>query len=105
MTDPSVAPASDVRDLTILPLKAVWKYPLVITDRQPIALPAGAQIRTVQLQAGVVCVWAEVEPAARLQPRTIVIVGTGHTLPTTALVYLGSVQQGPFVWHVYEEVA
>lgn len=48
--------------------------------------------------------WAEVQPAAGLVERTFRILGTGHNMPEgVPLAYVGTVQQPPFVWHVYEE--
>lgn len=35
--------------------------------------------------------------------RRVLVVGTGHQIPTTAIQHLGSVLDGPFVWHLFAE--
>lgn len=90
--------------------KRIWKYPLRTTDRQEVEMPAGASILHVGVQDGTVCLWAMVEPptvpGGSDEERTIWIVGTGNPVPDEVLLHsnhLGTVQQGPFVWHVYEQ--
>lgn len=81
----------------------IWKYTIEIADVQVLMLPAGARILTVQIQHGTVCAWAVVDPEALLVARKLFIVGTGHpTDLNESDIYLGTVQQGGFVWHVFE---
>jgi hypothetical protein len=35
--------------------------------------------------------------------RRVIVVGTGHRIPDTAVEHLGSVLDGPFVWHLFAE--
>lgn len=83
-------------------MTTIYKYPIGRTDQQIVAMPQGARILTAQVQDQQLCLWAEVDPALAKEPRTICIVGTGHAIPAGPLLYLTSVLDGPFVWHVYE---
>lgn len=70
----------------------------------PIDMPMGARILCVQLQDGVPTIWAQVEAASDVERRTLVIIGTGHPLRDN-LRYIGTFQQGPFVWHLHESTS
>ena len=85
----------------------VWKFPLRLTEIQEIELSSGARIIKVDVQHGVICLWAwcNPHPEATKVKRRILIVGTGHDAPTYSEAdYLGSVltSGGDFVWHVFE---
>ena len=92
-------------------MKTIYKYPLVITDRQEIKVPKDAKFIHVDMQSkngGVpeMNLWCEVETENRPSPRTIYIFGTGHPMPSDVkLEYINSVQMmnGSLVWHIYEE--
>lgn len=83
--------------------KVIWKYPLEVTDRQEVPMPAEAQFLHVGLQNGQVCVWALVDPSKEMETVPIHIVGTGNPMPPDNdwAYHLGTVQQGPFVWHIF----
>lgn len=81
--------------------KTVWKWRLRIDDTQVLNMPKGAKVLWVAMQDGRACLWAEVDEYAPVEKRRIEIRGTGHPLPAP-IDYLGSVIQGPFVWHIYE---
>jgi hypothetical protein len=89
-------------------MTTIYKYPLSITDEQTVQLPRGAVVLTVMLQQARLCLWAEVDPQAITERRTILIFGTGHAIPSResigALAYLSSVIDGQFVWHVFEKL-
>lgn len=80
----------------------IWKFPLEITDRQIIVLPEGWEALTVMVQGGSLCLWAQVNPDATRGGYKIRVAGTGHEIDPS-WTYLGSAQQGPFVWHVFAE--
>jgi hypothetical protein len=81
----------------------IWKFPLGNGMAQDIAMPMHAEILTVQVQDGHVCLWAKVNPENVLRPKRIHVVGTGNPMPDGALCYLGTVQQNIFVWHIFFE--
>lgn len=83
----------------------IWKYALKVADSQVLPIPDGAPILALQVQHGVPCIWARVDPdAAKAKGREFVIVGTGHPLPPGSLIYIGSYQVlgGKLVFHVFE---
>lgn len=81
-------------------MRSVWKYPLT-DDPCIISVPRGADLVLVGAQGGDITLWFEVNPDAPEVARVFTIKGTGHpVLP--AMVHVGSVQVGEFVWHVYE---
>lgn len=87
-------------------MRTVWKYEFPI-DRiaGDVEMPEGARIIHVDQQREMVATWwAEIpDPTAPLVARTFVVVGTGHTIPGDGLTHVGTVLDGPFVWHLYEE--
>jgi len=83
----------------------MFKYPLEVIGLQTIMMPHLAGILCVQVQRGVPCLWALVEPGAVGEPRTIVTVGTGRPeFDDDRLHYIGTYQlhDGHFVGHVFE---
>jgi len=82
-------------------VRTIHKYHLHIADIQTLHLPRGATVRHVDEQAGMLTLWAEVDPGEPSISRTLAIVGTGHRVPEEAQ-YIGSaVMTTGFVWHVY----
>lgn len=84
--------------------QTIFKYPLALAPTQSIYLPEGAKILHFARQGGIPTLWAEVDPDAPVEPRYFRLVGTGHELPSGESVYIGTVQlnDGAFVWHLYE---
>lgn len=80
----------------------IWKFPLEIKDRNYVQMPAVAQILSVQMQNGVPCIWAMVDPHSEKITRTFLIYGTGHPISPLKKKYLGTTQDPPYVWHVFE---
>jgi hypothetical protein len=82
--------------------QVIWKYPLNISDSQTIMMPRGAIIITAQLQHGTPTLWAIVDPEKEKEPRKILIFGTGHEHQEINGVYINTVQQEQYVWHIFE---
>lgn len=88
--------------------QTIYKYELQIEDTQTLALPKGAQVLTVQVQHGKVCLWALVNPKQPvLEDHTIEMRGTGHPIESGGLRYYSTVQLdgGRLVFHVFERVS
>ena len=85
-------------------MDTIWEFPLEFAPRQAITMPKGAKLLTVQTQQDTICIWAIVSPAAPQETRVFIIVGTGDDLDDGTGEYLGTVQQGPYVWHLFEEI-
>ncbi len=84
----------------------IWKYPLLVTDRQDVRMPLNAAILSVQMQGETLCLWALVNPVAPLVLRTFEVFGTGHPIAHSDEIrkYIGTVQSPgrSLVWHVFE---
>lgn len=84
--------------------RQMWKFPLAIGVNN-VSVPAGAQFVTVSRDGGGQwCAYALVNADAVMrQPRTLHVVGTGHDIRDRAVHFLGTFNDGPFVWHVWSE--
>lgn len=83
-------------------MKTIYKYPLALIDDQEIMMPGKPTLFKVGLDpAGELCVWALVEPTHVQKPQRFFVVGTGHSVPCAAYIWVGTVQQGSFMWHVF----
>lgn len=85
--------------------RRVFKYPILTPHSGspvvPVEMPQGSRALEFQYQDGVPCLWAEVDPSRATERRHFEIFGTGHLIPLDAK-YVGTVQDPPFVWHLYE---
>ncbi len=89
-------------------MEVVYKYQLVVTDRQEIKMPKEAKILTVQVQNGQPCIWAKVNPDNDTEKVAIRIHGTGHQIPDgERLEYIGTFQLPRYslVFHAFKENA
>ncbi len=84
-------------------MKAIWKFPLEITDEHTVRMPKGFEILCVQEQFNLLCLWALVDPDAGSLPVTILVRGTGHLIDGDLGRYVGTAQtsKGYLVWHVF----
>ena len=82
----------------------VWKFHLDVTDEQRVSMPRGAAIRHIGMQGESLCLWAEVDPSADVEPRTIRIYDTGQEITHFRGSYLGTflMRGGALVFHAYE---
>ncbi len=81
-------------------MRTIHKYLLAET----IEMPAGASVLTVQMQNDQPYIWAEVDTDRPMETRHFEIVGTGHAISSLSIDYVGTVQAGPLVWHIYQSV-
>lgn len=86
-------------------MRTIWKYELGLAST--IEIPGEPDFLDVQMQVTEngrhLCAWFEVDPTAKPRPYKFHVIGTGHKFEKDNLVYLASVQNGEFVWHVYWE--
>lgn len=47
------------------------------------------------------CVWCMVEDSFKASPMEFLLIATGQALPKDSGVYLGTIIEGSFVWHVF----
>jgi hypothetical protein len=85
-------------------MQTIWKFPLLITDIQTIAMPVGAQILTAQVQYDELQLWAIVDPHTANTGRTFAIATTGHAMQFSPDKYIATFQLngGLFVGHLFE---
>lgn len=68
----------------------------------PIRRSAPVRLAGLDPRSGQPAVWIEVETTAPAGERRMVAFGTGDELPD-GWVHVGSLIDGSFVWHIYEE--
>lgn len=81
--------------------KKIWKYELEVRGMQEQWIPEGAQVLTLAVQHGRIFAWIMVDPDAEVRPWVFEIYGTGHAIPEGQRMFLGTVFQNQFVWHVF----
>lgn len=84
--------------------RSIWKYEVPITDHFSVPMQRGAHVLTAQMQRDTLVLWAEVDVQVDTEPRHFYVIGTGRPLPLKVL-YVSTVQDGQFVWHIYEDIS
>ena len=82
-------------------MKTVWKYQLANFNPLQARISVESKIVHFAMQNQVPTVWVEIVSDGALPLRTFEIFGTGHEIPDYAK-HVGTVQDGQFVWHLYE---
>jgi len=82
-------------------MSIVYKYKLERLESQFLEIPVVADILSVQIQNGDICLWALVDLELGVENKEIIIVGTGMTINCN-VNHIGTVQEDSFVWHVFE---
>lgn len=84
-------------------IKEIWKYSLdgIVSE---IEMPMEAKVLTVQLQNGKPHIWTLVNSENDMEIRKFTIVGTGNPFDVSNMKYIGTFQDTPFVWHLFENV-
>ena len=82
--------------------KQIWKYSL----ENVIEMPKGAEILMIDIQNGQMFnaqMWVKVDTENEMEKRIFEVIGTGQNFDDTNKKYVGTYQDGPFVWHVFEK--
>ena len=80
----------------------IWKFEFPVNDVAWVRMPEGAKVLCVGTQQpNHICLWALVDPDTVVTERKFLVRGTGHELVAAGENYLGTVFDGPFVWHVF----
>ena len=86
--------------------KVIYKYPLTSFPECTIQMPEEAKILSLQMQNGVITIWALVNAEGDLDvDRTFLMKATGQPFVTDGLEYLTTIQEGHYVWHVFEVIS
>lgn len=92
--------------VTLAPSSRVYKFELKLHDSQHIRLPLGAQVLTVAMQREKLCMWVLLDPSKEtpLEERRFDVVGTGNPMccKETNAAYIGTVDDDPYIWHIFE---
>ena len=82
----------------------IHKFPLQVDDEQTIQMHPGATVLSVQMQRGVLCLWAMVNTLQGPPVlRTVYVHGTGHPVISPDSQFVGTVQimEGDLILHVF----
>lgn len=82
-------------------MNEIWKFP-ILEEEVEIEAPI-VEFLTVQMQGNIPCVWAIVNPVKASNRYKIITFGTGWEGTLDADRYIGTVQDGAFVWHYFWE--
>jgi len=88
-------------------MKRIFKYNLMITDKQGIYLSLHAKILCVKEQHNNIVIYVEIDTLVRGEEYVeFIIVGTGHPIPDLNLEYIDTLmmEDGALVWHVYKQL-
>lgn len=80
-------------------MRTIFKYPM-----GDILMPKGAKVLSTGIQDRHGYIWAEVDTEQTLETRTFKMFGTGWKMPETQNVFIGTLFDGDYVWHVFEMV-
>ncbi len=83
---------------------AIYKYPIALqADATEVAMPRGAEVVSVAVQNGTsIVVYAIVNTAeSRTEDVYFTVRGTGQILVGSEGEFIGTVNIGPFYWHVF----
>ena len=80
----------------------IFKYELLPKSEIVLWLPKGAQLLSVQTQNSIPCLWAMVDPNAKLEERRLRFAGTGHFIEPGEYKFIDTFQMGSLVFHVLE---
>ncbi len=82
----------------------IFKYHLGITDEQIINMPGKASILDIQMQNGRPAMWVICNPDSDYVDVKINMYATGHPIERGEDHYLGTIQDGTFVFHYFMQV-
>jgi hypothetical protein len=81
-------------------MKRIYKYEL---KEGSVEMPIGAKILSIQYQNNRPYIWALVDTDVECEFRYFALVATGEDFPEADdFTYINTIQDGPFVWHIFE---
>lgn len=87
-------------------MRCIFKYHISYSaETTKIEMPISSKIISVGLDPqGDLCIWAIVDPEEGKSMREFAVVGTGWPMKDSLeyWTFLGTVKQGPYMWHVFE---
>lgn len=86
-------------------MTTIHKQPLLIQEEQEINMPAGSAVLDIQIQNGQLTMWYLCDITRPIVSTTFRIFGTGIPADVKHFHHIATVQQPPFVWHVFMQNA
>ena len=84
-------------------MEVIYKYPLqIMSGIQTVELPDKSKLLSAQMQGSSLCLWARVNPKFAKINRHFRVIGTGQEFNSVGLEYVATIQDAPFVWHLFE---
>ena len=87
-------------------MQSIYKYQLETTAAQVLKMPTGAKILSVQIQLGLITIWALIDLYSKdiLEERVFLIYNTGTEHQAVRGKHLATVQEldGQVIYHVFE---
>ena len=84
-------------------MKTIWKYKLIPRSTY-IEIPKGAKFLHLDIQNQDICLWFQVDPENEIEIRSFEIIGTGWEFKDDNLNYIGTINNGLYIWHIYEKI-
>lgn len=81
----------------------IFKYVLTNRHTTAVNLPKDSVVLHAALQGTEICLWAKVDTDKPLEKRYFSVVGTGWDVEDN-MCYIGTIHEGPYVWHIMEVV-
>ena len=85
-------------------MQTIWKFPIRLDVNLTVDMPKGSLVLSAGVQDGSIMVWALVQDDAEQIRRRFAVYGTGHPMlpKDAALLFVGTVFMGSYVWHVFD---
>ena len=89
-------------------MKTIWKFEIPLSLSFTIKMPIDAKILCIDVDQknGCPCIWALVDSENKEEERFFELFGTGNKIneDIVDMNYIGTYQNTPFVWHIFERV-
>ena len=90
-------------------METIYKYKLTKEPYIKLMMPIEAEILCVQIDQkdNTPCIWAVVDTEDEVEERFFEIIGTGNSIYRDMGIerkYIGTFQEVPFVWHLFERI-
>jgi len=83
-------------------MKAIWKFEIPIESAFSLSMPRASEIIAFQTQKNRAYIWAIVFTNMCSVLRKFEMYGTGYGLRPNPGRYIGTIQNGGYVWHLFE---
>lgn len=83
-------------------MKTIWKFQIGKLGKSTLQIPEGYQVLDFQMQDRVPCLWVLIDLRSKAQKAEFLLVGTGNPFDEGDVKYVGTVQDGGLVWHLFD---